>query len=364
MTALADIARTATGSTQTIDRGALSTEAVLARVTRIQEIKRKVMKKGVHFGDPFPGADKDTLLKPGGELLLMTFQIGAIPEIEDLSTPDAARYRVRMRASHQVTGEILGEYTAEASSDEDKRRWRAAVCDEEWDEAPIDQRRKQWKKKKSDGSAYSVLQIRTSPADESPNVLAIAQKRAMIGLTRQVLACSDIFDQNLEDMPDYLREQPVDGHTGKPTRTSAAGSTNGGGTEGKGTSAGDDKPKSGITEAVLITGFKEREGKKKAGGTFTKYEIAVGNLVYETLFQKLAASAKEAHDTKAWVRLHWTLNEPWGRKLEKLEAAEAPKPVTPAKAHATPAAPAREREPGDEDDADLTPDASSLNFGK
>jgi hypothetical protein len=367
MTAVADLARS---QTQTLDRGAQSTEVVLARVTRIQEIKQRVMKRGVHFGAPFPGSDKDTLLKPGGELLLMTFQIGAIPEIEDLSTPDAARYRVRQRAVHQVTGEVLGEYTAEASSDEDKKRWRAAVCDQEWDEAPIDQRRKLWKKKR-DGDAYTVLQIRTSPADEANDVLAVAQKRAMIGLTRQVLACSDLFDQNLEDMPDYLREQAVDGQTGKPQRASAAASTNGSGDTSKASANGQadgEKPKSGITEAVLITGYKEREIKKKAGGTLKKFEVTVGNIVYETINERLATSAKEAHEKKAWVRLHWTLNEPYGRKLEKLEAAEAPKPAAAKPDPKAEAAPApvttREREPGDEDDVDLTPDASSLNFGK
>jgi hypothetical protein len=364
MTAVADMAALARQQTsQALDRGALGTEAVLARVTRIQEIKMKVMKRNVHFGPPFPGSDKDTLLKPGGELLLMTFQIAAVPEVEDLSTPDCARYRVRMRAVHQQTGEVLGEFTAEASSDEEKRRWRGAVCDAEWDEAPSDQKRKLWKKRR-DGEVYTVIQIRTSPADVANDVLAMAQKRAMIGLTRQVLACSDLFDQNLEDLPDYLKEPAVDEATGKPQRASAA-ATNGNGSgaaastsSSAGTSG--DKPKHGVTDPVQITAFKAREIKKKAGGTTTKYEITAQGIVYSTFLERLAKAAEAIHLAKGYARLTWKLNEPYGRDLEKVEEAAAPRPAKTSE-------PTREREPGDDDGpvaGDNTPSSDQLSFDR
>jgi hypothetical protein len=158
--------------TLTLDRGVLPTTDVVARVHRIQEVMRALMKDSIHYGT-IPGTPKPTLYKPGAELLLMTFRIAASPSlIEDLSTPDEIRYRVTVRGTHQVTGEIVGEMVGECSSSEEKYRWRKPVCDEEFDETPADRRREKWAKGR-DG-AYKQKQVRTSPADVANTILKMA----------------------------------------------------------------------------------------------------------------------------------------------------------------------------------------------
>lgn len=198
------------------DRGYLGSQDVLARMTRILEIQKTVMKEGTHFGR-IPGTPKPTLYKPGAEKLLVTFQIAAIPtHVEDLSSADEIRYRVRVQGMSQITGVVLGEAVGECSSNEEKYRWRKPVCDQEWDEAPEDGRRAVWKK--YDGKVYKAKQVRTSPADVANTILQMATKRGLIPMTRVVLACSDIFDQDLEDMPEELRESLLDmDQSAKPT---------------------------------------------------------------------------------------------------------------------------------------------------
>ena len=184
-----------------LDRSATASE-IRAQVNLIQEVIQAVMRDGTHFGT-IPGTDKPTLFKAGAEKILSTFRIGVDPIVEDLSTHDEARFRIRARGFHQGTGADLGWGVGEASSAEDKYKWREAVCQAEWDETPEDRRRKKWKKGK--GEPYAISQIRTSHADIANTVLKMAKKRAQIDLTLTVTAASDVFTQDIEDLPDDVR---------------------------------------------------------------------------------------------------------------------------------------------------------------
>src|SRR5688572_17605779 len=104
-----------------IDRGQLPTSAVLGRVQKIRQVMEAVMKEGTHYGI-VPGAKKPSLWKPGAEILLVTFQIGTTLQVEDLSTGDEIRYRVKVTGLSQTTGLALGEGMGEASTNEEKYR--------------------------------------------------------------------------------------------------------------------------------------------------------------------------------------------------------------------------------------------------
>jgi len=202
---------------------------IKAQVQLIQQVMKSVMKEGTHYGR-IPGVDKKMLFKPGAEVLCATFRIAPSYQIDDLSDGDSVRYRVKCIATHQSTGAILGEGMGEGSSNEEKYRWRAAVCDEEFDEAPEDRRRLKWKKGGGQG-AYKIAQIRVVPADIANTVLKMACKRAQVAMALNVTAASDIFGQDLEDMPEELRDSVVQQgerapQTQKP-QTQAPRSTNG-----------------------------------------------------------------------------------------------------------------------------------------
>jgi hypothetical protein len=189
-----------------IDRGlTLSTAQVIERTKKIREVMEAVMKPNVHYG-VIPGTPKPTMYQPGADVLNVTFRITAeIAKLEDLSSDDDVRYRVTVHGVHQVTGEKLAEGVGECSSNEEKYRWRKAVCDEEWNEAPGDRRRDKWGRGQG-GKTYKAKQIRTSPADVANTVLKMAVKRAKVAMTIAATAASDVFAQDLEDLSDELRE--------------------------------------------------------------------------------------------------------------------------------------------------------------
>lgn len=211
------------GEAAHIEQKSVSTAAEMkSHVQRIQEVQRSVMKPNVHYGQ-IPGTNKPTLYKPGSEVLLMAFHISIDPDIEDLSTSDEVHYRVLARGIHQATGIVMGVGVGECSSTEEKYKWRASICDEEFDATDSDRRRVVYKRGKQ-GSHYTIKQIRTEAADMRNTVLKMAKKRAQIDFTLTALAASDIFDQDLEDLPDHLRETQTEARpTPQPTNNANDG---------------------------------------------------------------------------------------------------------------------------------------------
>lgn len=179
-------------------KSANPTAEVVAHAKTVQQVMQAVMKPNVHYG-AIPGAgDKPTLLKSGAEVLCMTFRIADRYEVTDLSANGVIRYRVNCVAEHQTSGAILGSGLGECSTDEEKYRWRKAVCKEEFDATPETHRRLKFGRKQ--GGHYTVQQVRTEPADLANTVLKMACKRAKIAMVLNVTAASDMFSQDLEDL--------------------------------------------------------------------------------------------------------------------------------------------------------------------
>ena len=192
----------ALAATQNTGRMALS--EILQHVALVQEVMRTVMKPDVHYGI-IPGTDKPTLYKSGAELLCMVFRIAQSYEIVDMSTADTVRYRSVCTGSHQLTGVVLGSGMGEASSSEEKYKWRKAY-EQEFNATPEGMRRKKSGYSKKDKRSYETFQVRTEPADLANTVLKMANKRAMLAMVLNVTAASDLFAQDLEDMEERLRE--------------------------------------------------------------------------------------------------------------------------------------------------------------
>lgn len=184
--------------------GRMAVADIISHVATVQEVMRAVMKKDVHFGI-IPGTDKPTLYKPGAEVLCMAFRIADAYEVEDLSADGTVRYRVTCIGTHQTTGIVLGTGMGEASSGEEKYKWRKATSPQEYDETPVNLRRTKHFKKR-DGNGYSIQQVRTEPADLANTVLKMANKRAKMAMVLNVTAASDCFSQDLEDMDEALRD--------------------------------------------------------------------------------------------------------------------------------------------------------------
>lgn len=174
----------------------LTANDLIAWKRLIGNVMDSVMKKNVHYG-VIPGTPKPSLWLPGAEALLVTFRLAADLEVEDLSTPDCAKFRVTAKIRSIASGEIVGMGVGECSSDEEKYRWRRAVVAAEWDETPENLRRKKWS---SDGRA--TAQVRTHPADIANTVLQMAVKRAKVSGTKSATGASDFFTTDVEDLVD------------------------------------------------------------------------------------------------------------------------------------------------------------------
>ena len=179
----------------------LSAKDLQANVNLIQEVMQQVMKIDVHYG-AIPGCgDKPTLFKAGAEKLAATFRLTVNPDVEDLSTPDEVRFRVRVSLL-AANGSFVGLGIGECSSNETKYKWRSAVCLSEFNEAPENRRRAVWKKGWNNKPDYQANQVRTEPADIANTILKMAKKRGLVDVVLTATAASDIFTQDIEDLPE------------------------------------------------------------------------------------------------------------------------------------------------------------------
>lgn len=189
-------------SREMVAHAATATE-IKAHVQRIQQVMSAVMKDKTHYG-VIPGTPKPSLWKPGAEVLCATFRIAPSYRVEDLSDHDSIRYRVTCVGTHQMTGTVLGEGMGECSSNEEKYKWKKAY-NREFDATDESRRRLKYGYDRDKREEYETRQVRTEPADIANTVLKMACKRAQVAMTLNVTAASDIFTQDLEDIPEEIR---------------------------------------------------------------------------------------------------------------------------------------------------------------
>lgn len=286
------------------ERKPLTAAEIVAQVRLIQEVMNAVMIEGKHYGK-IPGTSKPTLYKPGAEKLLSAFHIGVDPEdrITDLSTEDEIRYRIFVRGYRQMTGDPLGTGLGECSSNEEKYKWQKPVCDEEFDETPSDRKRIVWKK--GEGKPYQQKQVRVNSIDIANTILKMAKKRALIDMTLTVTAASDIFDQDLEDLPEGM-ELITNGkqHIKEPQKK---------------------KSKEKKTEpltinpsiTIAISQVEIKTGKQKDGKPWTLYIVHAGGEKYNTFSETLGDLAQKSIDEKLNAVISYSETEK-GKKLENI----------------------------------------------
>ena len=190
--------------------------AIQQNIARVQTLKKEVLKEGVDFG-VIPGTPKESLYKPGAELVNLMFGVSVDPDpaalreeegVDDVGVP-FYRCTVRMVLKTR-SGVFLGASYGSASSLEEKYKWRRATGPKEFAATPESRRRTKFGRKKS-GDEYEVLQVRTEVEDIKNTILQMAMKRAEVSGTRRVHALSGMFGQDLEDLPEEIRESIVEG---------------------------------------------------------------------------------------------------------------------------------------------------------
>jgi len=187
------------------------------RRNKILAVMKSVMREGVDYGI-IPGVNRPSLLKPGAEKLCATFMLVPTITVEDLSVGDERRYRVKVSLNHAPTGICAGEGIGEASSSEDKYKWRKTICRAEFEATDPERKREAWKKEK--GTPVLIQQVRTNPEDIANTILKMSKKRGLVDATLTATAASDIFTQDVEDIPkEYIEGQDQASSARPPTPT-------------------------------------------------------------------------------------------------------------------------------------------------
>jgi hypothetical protein len=210
---------------------AMSVEGVMAQVNAIQELMKRAMRSGEHYGI-IPGTsrkDKDgkemakpSLLKPGAEKLSMMFRLSPTYTGQDCPVMYAnghLEYRLTCTMTNIRTGEVWGQGVGSCSTLETKYRFRKAeqICPKCGAPAIIKGKQEYgggwlcYGKKGGCGAKFQdgdpAIENQNmgrvehdNPADYYNTVLKMAKKRAHVDAVLTCTAASDLFTQDLEDM--------------------------------------------------------------------------------------------------------------------------------------------------------------------
>jgi len=196
---------------------------VVSEIQKIDQVYNAIMKVDIHYGK-IPGVKKDILLKAGAEKLAQLFRVTPKYEIFERVLDGGHReYRV---TCHLLKDQVeAGEGVGLCTTMESKYRYRSEQIS-----TPLDMKvpKDYWDKKKSGASKEAIAAILGGPGRtvkkiddnwtvvqvtgsgekvENPDisdlyntVLKMAKKRAYVDAVISLSACSDIFDQDLDDM--------------------------------------------------------------------------------------------------------------------------------------------------------------------
>ena len=194
---------------------------VRSQVNQIQYLMKDVLIEGEHYGT-IPGVGKPSLMQSGAEKICYMFKLVPHYKVQREDIPGMFGHR-EYTVTCTLTGPdgiVKGEAVASCSTMESRYRYRNVSDWEDTGESiPSDyrSRKKEYRgqgygAKKVDGQWLWVRYL-DSGKQENPDiadtwntVLQMAEKRAFVRATRSTTAASDIFTQDVEDMPQYQRQ--------------------------------------------------------------------------------------------------------------------------------------------------------------
>lgn len=193
-----------------------SVQEVIDRVKAVNELYKAVMQKDQHYGEIVAGK-KPTLLKAGAEKICAMFSLSPKTEKMEMRELGGGHREVTITIGliHRRSGEFWGDGSGSCSTMESKYRWRdklqavRPVPKEYWSEknpAYLDG----MKARKVDGQwMLCIAEREENPdiADIFNTVLKMAEKRALVSAVLKATGVSDIFTQDIEDMPQFQKDE-------------------------------------------------------------------------------------------------------------------------------------------------------------
>jgi hypothetical protein len=168
-----------------------SVSDIRKRTNAVQEIMRGVMKEGTHFGT-IPGTPKPSLWKAGAEVLCMTFRLAPMLDSRVVADDlDSERpYTATKRDGSVVQGTTFGFFEVEA------------ICTiHSFNGEVLSRCSARCNNREAKYRSLSLFEIRNT-------ILKMAEKRAFVSAVLMTTAASDIFTQDLEDLPELIEQVP------------------------------------------------------------------------------------------------------------------------------------------------------------
>ena len=235
----------------------LSATQIKQQVNLIQEVMREVMQgpskenpTGTHFGI-IPGCAKPSLYKAGAEKLSMTFRLRPIIDNDrdvNIGRMDSGHRDIRVYCHvFNMGGMELATGVGSCSTMESKFRYRGGEKTSTGQPVP----KEYWNLKKEGKAAEAIEKIggpgfgvakfngsweicefgekmeNPDIADTYNTVLKMAKKRAYVDGILSATAASDIFTQDIEDMPEMAKAAEAVPVNGKPEVAMPQEKTNG-----------------------------------------------------------------------------------------------------------------------------------------
>jgi hypothetical protein len=250
---------------------------LIAQVRKINETMRAVMRSGEHYG-VIPGTNKPTLLKPGAEKLLLLFRLA--PDYESVDHYDGDHLTVKSKCTlyHIPTGSKLGSGEGSCSTKESKYALRFGKPN---DKLP----------------------------DQYNTVLKMSNKRALVAAVLNTTAASDIFTQDIEDMPEFQKPAEPQKKADNPKQH--------------------DLPENPDQQSeIMVTGLiskVEAKSGMKNGKEWLRYGITIAGEVYGTFDKKLGEFAESCKQNMSIVDLYW-MQEGKFKTVEQISVSEKDNP--------------------------------------
>jgi hypothetical protein len=298
---------------------AMSTAGVLKQVAVIQEVMKSVMHLDEHYGT-IPGTKKPSLYKAGAEKLSLTFRLRPEYEIRRSDLPNGHReYEVVATLFHIPTGQSVGQGVGSATTMEGKYRYRTGpveltgkpVPKEYWTDRNIDLiGGKGFVTKKNDAGTWEIAirgeQVEhENPADYYNTVLKMAKKRAHVDAILTATAASDIFTQDVEDMPEVMpgaKKAEAKPPLKEPEKKKSAPPA----------------PENLLVITGAVTGVEAKPGTNpKTNKPYNLYTIMIEGDKYLSFDDTHADLARSAEQSGTPVTVSFTVDK-WGNKLTSL----------------------------------------------
>lgn len=182
----------------------MTLEEIVERTKRIMEIKDKAMQENVHYGI-IPGYQKPSLWKPGAEILCRAFRL--TPEFETSLKEDSERtikWEKRDLAGERIIEEGITKGYIEYDT-------KCSLIHIPTGEA--------WARNVSGSCNNFEVKYRfLNPNDIRNTIEKMSEKRGLVGAVLIGVGASDIFTQDLEDLPDLLNGPPPNPKPLQPER--------------------------------------------------------------------------------------------------------------------------------------------------